>query len=168
MRKKAFSRGPARSRIPGQRSPRKAESHVGATAVPEKRGTPRLSAPFPIVGIGASAGGLEAFRQLLGALPADTGMAYVLVQHLHPKHESILAALLSKATRMTVSEVTGDVRVEPNHIYVIPPSEDIVLVEGVLKLVPRSRTGGSHMPIDSFLRTLAEGQGRQGIGVILS
>jgi two-component system CheB/CheR fusion protein len=124
--------------------------------------------PFPIVGIGASAGGLDAFRRLLAALPADTGMAYVLVQHLDPKHESILAELLSKATRMSVAEVTGDVRVEPNHIYVIPPSQDIVLAQGMLKLVPRSRTGGSHMPIDSFLRTLADGQGSQGIGVILS
>ncbi|HVR70690.1 MAG TPA: chemotaxis protein CheB [Vicinamibacteria bacterium] len=120
------------------------------------------------MGIGASAGGLDAFRQLLAALPADTGMAYVLVQHLHPKHESILAELLSKATRMTVAEVTGDVRVEPNRVYVIPPTEDIVLSEGALKLVPRSRTGGFHMPIDAFLRTLAEGQGSQAIGVILS
>jgi two-component system CheB/CheR fusion protein len=137
--------------------------------VDERRPQPSV-APlrFPIVGIGASAGGLDAFRQLLEALPADTGMAYVLVQHLHPKHGSILAELLSKATRMTVVEVKGDVRVEPNRVYVIPPSRDIVLVEGVLKLVPRSRTDGAHMPIDSFLRTLAEGQGRQGIGVILS
>src|SRR6185436_17979503 len=138
MRKKAFSRGPARSRIPGQRSPRKAESHVGATAVPEKRGTPRLSAPFPIVGIGASAGGLEAFRQLLGALPADSGMAYVLVHHLDPRHESILAGLLSQSTKMPVSEVNGDIRVEPNKVYVIPPFQDIGIAEGMLKLVPRT------------------------------
>ncbi len=124
--------------------------------------------PFPIVGIGASAGGLEAFRQLLGALPTDAGMAYVLVQHLDPRHESILAELLSHATAMAVAEVKGDVVVEPNRVYVIPPSEDIVLAPGMLKLVPRSDTGGSHMPIDSFLRTLAAVQGRQGIGVILS
>ena len=132
--------------------------------------TPRsgASAPFPIVGIGASAGGLDAFRQLLGALPPDVGMAYVLVQHLHPKHDSILAALLSKSTAMNVAEVTEDVRVEPNHVYVIPPSQDIVLVEGTLKLVPRSGNGSAHMPIDSFLRTLADAQGSQGIAVILS
>ena len=128
--------------------------------------TPRH--PFPIVGIGASAGGLEAFRRLLGALPTDTGMAYVLVQHLDPRHESILAELLSHATGMAVAEVKGDVRVEPNRVYVIPPSEDIVLADGMLKLVPRSQTGSSHMPIDSFLRSLAEVQGNQGIGVILS
>ena len=95
-------------------------------------------------------------------------MAYVLVQHLDPRHESILAELLSEATRMAVAEVKGDVRVEPNRVYVIPPSKDIVLADGMLKLVPRSQTGGAHMPIDSFLRTLAEVQGSQGIGVILS
>jgi two-component system CheB/CheR fusion protein len=123
---------------------------------------------FPIVGIGASAGGLEAFRRLLGALPLDSGMAYVLVQHLDPKNDSILAELLSEATQMEVSEVKGDVLVEPNRVYVIPPSKDMVLDEGMLKLVPRSSTGAAHMPIDSFFRTLAEVQGAQAIGVILS
>src|SRR4029077_18210434 len=92
---------------------------------------------FPIVGIGASAGGLDAFRQLLGALTTDTGIAYVLVQHLDPRHDSILAELLSETTRMDVAEVKGDVRVEADRIYVIPPSRDIVLAEGMLRLVPR-------------------------------
>jgi two-component system CheB/CheR fusion protein len=124
--------------------------------------------PFPIVGIGASAGGLEAFRQVLGALPADSGMAYVLVQHLDPRHESILAELLSQSTKMPVSEVKGDILVEPNRVYVIPPSQDIGIVDGILKLVPRSQTGHLHMPIDYFFRTLAEAQGSQGIGVVLS
>jgi two-component system CheB/CheR fusion protein len=111
---------------------------------------------------------LEAFRQLLGALATDTGLAYVVVQHLDPRHESILAELLSEATSMDVSEVKGDVRVEANRIYVIPPSQDIVFADGMLKLVPRRKTGGTHMPIDAFLQSLAEAQGSQSIGVILS
>jgi len=123
---------------------------------------------FPIVGIGASAGGLEAFRRLLGALPKSTGMAYVLVQHLDPNHESILAELLSEVSQMPVAEVKGDVRVKPNQVYVIPPSKGLILVEGMLKLVPRVPSGAVHMPIDSFLKTLAEVQGSQAVGVILS
>ena len=143
-----------------------ATTKPAAPALPQrKNGAPRS---FPIVGIGASAGGLEAFRRLLGALPNDTGMAYVLVQHLDPSHESILAKLLSEATQMEISEVRGDVRVEPNRIYVIPPSKGLILVEGMLKLVPRGPPGSVHMPIDSFLRTLADAQGSQAIGVILS
>ena len=126
------------------------------------------SASFPIVGIGASAGGLDAFRRLLGALPSDTGMAYVLVQHLDPNHESILAELLSEATHMEVAEVKGDVGVVPNQVYVIPPSKGLILVDGVLKLTPRGPSGSAHMPIDSFLKTLAAVQGSQAIGVILS
>jgi two-component system CheB/CheR fusion protein len=133
-----------------------------ATTVPEAR------PPFPIVGIGASAGGLEALRRVLGELATDTGIAYVVVQHLDPRHESILAELLSETTRMDVSEVKGDVRVEADRVYVIPPSQDIVLADGLLKLVPRTKTGGAHMPIDSFLQSLAEAQGSQSIGVILS
>src|SRR6185436_18515159 len=123
---------------------------------------------FAIVGIGASAGGLEAFRLLLAALPTDSGMAYVLVQHLDPHHESILANLLSQATKMPVSEVKGDVVVEPDRVYVIPPSQDIGIEDGTLKLVPRGRGGRPHMPIDYFLRTLAQMKGSQGIGVVLS
>jgi two-component system, chemotaxis family, CheB/CheR fusion protein len=123
---------------------------------------------FPIVGVGASAGGLEAFRRLLGALPGNTGMAYVLVQHLDPHHDSILAELLSEVTQMPVAEVRGDVRVEPNQVYVIPPSKGLVLADGMLKLVPREPHGAAPMPIDSFLDTLADVQGSQAIGVILS
>lgn len=123
---------------------------------------------FPIVGVGASAGGLEAFRQLLAALHVNTGMAYVLVQHLDPRHESILAELLAKETRMPVSEVKEDTAIEPNHVYVTPGQHDVAIEGGLLKLVPRTTTRGQHMPIDAFLRTLAEAQGSKAIGVILS
>jgi two-component system CheB/CheR fusion protein len=172
MRKKAFSRDPARSRArggtPSSRGKAQSLPEAISAAVIEPDAGPRRPAPFPIVGVGASAGGLEAFRQLLGALPADTGMGYVLVQHLDPRHESVLAGLLSQATKMPVSEVKGDVRVEPNRVYVIPPTQDIGIVDGILELVPRSESGRLHMPIDLFLRTLAESQGSQGIGVVLS
>src|SRR5437867_3735359 len=120
MRNEHLSRDPAKSRAKPRtrRRRRKASSmsDVSATATIEQHAAPRGQAPFPIVGIGASAGGLEAFRQLLGALPIDTGMAYVLVQHLDPTHESILADLLSQATKMPVSEVKGDTRVEPDRV----------------------------------------------------
>src|SRR6266852_9997012 len=108
---------------------------------------------FPIVGIGASAGGLEAFTRLLKQLPADTGMGFVLVQHLDPVHESALTKLLSKATSMPVSEVTNNTRVEPNRIYVIPPNTSLVIAKSVLKLIPRE-IGGQHRPIDYFYQSL--------------
>src|SRR5271154_5502993 len=92
---------------------------------------------FPIVGIGASAGGLEAFRQMLGKLPVDTGMGFVLVQHLDPTHASQLTSLLSRATRLPVSEARNRTAVRPNHIYVIPPNKGITVVNRVLKLSPR-------------------------------
>ncbi len=123
---------------------------------------------FPIVGIGASAGGLEAFTRLLKQLPADTGMGFVLVQHLDPVHESALTKLLSKATSMPVSEVTNNTRVEPNRVYVIPPNTSLVIAEGILKLLPRKKTDGQHRPIDYFYQSLAEDQRERAISVILS
>lgn len=121
------------------------------------------------MGVGASAGGLEAFRQLLHNLPADTGMAFVLVQHLDPKHDSILAPLLSRSTPMPVREATHGAKVEPNHVFVIPPGAHLAIADGHLQLLPRTRSDrGAPMPIDQFLRTLAEVHGAQAIGVILS
>ena len=123
---------------------------------------------FPIVGVGASAGGLEAFTQLLKALGSGTEMAYVLVQHLDPSHESALTELLAKATEMPVSQVTDVTPVEPNHVYVIPPNVDMTISQGILRLTSRTETHGHHMPIDRFLRSLAEDQRSNAIGVILS
>lgn len=105
---------------------------------------PGAAAAFPIVGIGASAGGLEAFTELLRHLPLDTGMGFVLVQHLDPVRHSSLTELLAKATRLPVCEVTRHSRVEPNHIYVISPNTNLVIAQGVLKLRPRQKTGGVH------------------------
>lgn len=125
-------------------------------------------ATFPIVGIGASAGGLEAFSELLTALPLDTGMAFVLIQHLEAEHESMLTELLSKVTEMPVTEVRHGTRVEPNHVYVIRANTDLSLAGGVLRTSGRKAAAGRHLPIDHFFSTLAEAQGQLAIGVILS
>jgi two-component system CheB/CheR fusion protein len=123
---------------------------------------------FPIVGIGASAGGLEAFSTLLHRLPLDTGMGFVLVQHLDPEHESALTQLLGRATSLPVHEVTNNLRVEPNHVYVIPPNTNLGITGGVLTLLPRPKTRTPHRSIDFFLEALARDQGDRAIGVILS
>ncbi len=128
------------------------------------------SAAFPIVGVGASAGGLEALQQLLRALPVDTGMAFVVVQHLSPGRKSGLSEILARATKMKVCEVDeacGEPEVEPDHVYVIPPGRDMTIEGGKLRLLPQERTA-LHRGIDQFFRSLAEDFGHQAIGVVLS
>lgn len=122
----------------------------------------------PVVGIGASAGGLEALTQLLRYLPTTTGMAFVLVQHLDPNHESMLAELLASHTAMPVQQAMQDTRVEPNHVYVIPPNAQMSVARGVLQLTPRAEDRRSHLPIDFFLSSLANDQRGRSVGVILS
>jgi two-component system CheB/CheR fusion protein len=139
-----------------------------APAPVDEAGTQAPGSPFPIVGVGASAGGLEAFTQMLGALPVDTGMAFVLVQHLAPKHASLLAEILARTTAMPVTEVQNEPRVKPNRVYVIPPDRNMVISRGVLNLLPREEARGRYRPIDFFFRSLAEEQGQRAIGVILS
>jgi two-component system CheB/CheR fusion protein len=124
--------------------------------------------PTSIVGVGASAGGLEAFEQLLAALPNSTGMAFVLVQHLAPKHESILSELLGRATKMPVIEVKQGMAVKANQVYVIPPNADMTITAGTLHLSPLTPDRARRMPIDLFLRSLAENHQNRAIGVILS
>jgi len=106
------------------------------------------------VGIGASAGGLEAFTQLLKALPANTGMAFILIQHLAPAHSSFLSEALGKTTSMKVVQVENGMRVEPDHVYVIPPNADVALASDELVLVERGPPAQPHLPVDSFLRSL--------------
>ena len=129
---------------------------------------PRSSGSFPIVGIGASAGGLEAFSALLKHLRLDTGMGFVLVQHLDPEHDSALTQLLGRATSLPVHEVTNNLHVEPNHVYVIPPNTNLSISAGVLTLAPRPKTRTPHRSIDFFLDSLARDQRECAIGVILS
>jgi two-component system CheB/CheR fusion protein len=123
---------------------------------------------FLIGAIGASAGGIEATTALVRNLPPDTGMALIVVQHLDPRHHSILAELLAKETKMIVKEVTDGMRVEPNHIYVIPPDATMSIADHVLRLTPREESRAGRMPIDYFMRTLAEAHGSQAIGIVLS
>lgn len=123
---------------------------------------------FPIVGIAASAGGLEAFTQLLNHLPIDTGMAFVLIQHLAPNQKSLLSEILAKATQMPVREVQNGMLVEPNQVYVIPPNRKMMLVKGVLQLTPREKTHGKYMPADAFFASLAAEIGSRAISVVLS
>ena len=129
---------------------------------------PPVSLPFPVVGIGASAGGLEAITQLLQAMPLDTGMAFVVIQHLAPSRASLLSEIIARATKLPVQTVADGMPVHPNHVYVIPPGSSMELADGTLKLSPRIRSDGAHRPIDLFLRSLAAVQGHRAIAVILS
>ena len=123
---------------------------------------------FPIAAIGASAGGLEAFSELLHNLPVDTGIAFVFVQHLDPSHSSILTELLARETTMPVQEVRGEMNLEPNKIYVMPPNRNMEIGGGMFHLTARGEVHGLHLPIDHFFRSLAQDCGKRSIGVILS
>ena len=156
------NRGAAEARKHGTESGLKPVSPVAV-----KGPTAEENGSFPIVGIGASAGGLEAFTELLSHLPDDTGMAFVLIQHLDPKHDSHLTELLAKVSKMPIAEVTGDTRAEANHVYVISPRCNLGISDGVLHTPPRPESG-RNMPIDSFLRTLAGDRRSKAFGVVLS
>ena len=152
-----------------KRPARTPASHVKGRLSAAAKSLEATSRPqFPIVGIGASAGGLEACTALLKALPVNPGMAFVVVQHLDPRHESILHKLLSRTTEMPVVQAEDGMVLEPDHVYVIPPDKDIALRERTLRLMSRRRTGGIHLPINRFFVSLAADQKAAAIGVILS
>ena len=128
----------------------------------------RAENPFPVVGVGASAGGLAALTQLLGALPPRPGLALVVIQHLDPKHQSRLNELLQTHTTMTVVDAGHGVKVAPDHVYVIQPNTSVAIADGVLSVTPRPDDRRPHYPVDHFFRSLAAVQGPAAIGVILS
>ncbi|MGH7436960.1 MAG: chemotaxis protein CheB [Polyangiaceae bacterium] len=128
----------------------------------------RPAATFPVVGIGASAGGLEALEQFLRKVPADSGMAFVVVQHLDPSHKGVMVELLARAANVPVVQIQDRVRVAPNNVYVIPPNSDLSILHGVLHLLTPAAPRGLHLPIDFFFRSLAEDQRGRAIAVILS
>ena len=123
---------------------------------------------LPIVGIGASAGGLESFSELLARVPADTGMAYVFVQHLDPGHASLLVEILSKRVRFPVEQAREGVKILPDRLYVIAPNTTLTLGGGVLHLRSRDPAERPHRPVDAFFHSLAQERGPNAIGIILS
>lgn len=130
--------------------------------------SPVAPVAFPIVGLGASAGGLEALEQFLGNVPANSGMAFVIVQHLDPTSKGFMSELLQRSSGLRVVQVKDRTQVEPNGIYVIPPNKDMSILHGVLHLLAPSTPRGLRLPIDFFFRSLAQDQQEHSVGVILS
>lgn len=157
-RKKKVAAGPATS---------KAAKVKSKKAPLKKHDSKEEKSTFPIVGIGASAGGLEAITELLKFLPVDIGMALVLVQHLAPGRDSMMCELLARETKLEVSEVTDGVQVNPNHLYIIPPNTNLGIIHNTLHLMPRD-SNKQHLPIDYFFQSLATDQGSNAIGIVLS
>src|ERR1700719_3383109 len=134
----------------------------------KRRGSPLVRDRFPVVGLGASAGGLDAFRRLLAALPPGTGMAFILIQHLDPTHVSMMVDLLAGHTPLKVQQAAEGMPLEREHIYLIPPGAYLSIRDGVLRLSEPSERHGARLPFDFFLRSLAEELGERAICVILS
>ena len=151
MNRKTTSTGAAKVR----KTPEKGKKHVAKSG-------------FPIIGMGASAGGLEAFEVFFKQVPADSGMAFILVSHLDPSHSSMLAEILQRITAIPVTEATNQMTVQPNHVYIIPPNREMTIFHEELQLSAPSQLRGLRMPIDTFLRSLAEDEEEKAIAVILS
>lgn len=130
--------------------------------------SPLASAPFPVIGIGASAGGIVAVRLFLGQMPARSGMAFVVILHLSPKHESSADAVLQQVTRMPVHQVSSTTLIEPDHVYVISPRNDLQIIDGYLRVKQAKRPRGAHVAIDLFFRTLADARRDRAVGIVLS
>ncbi|MDP4193282.1 MAG: chemotaxis protein CheB, partial [Bacteroidota bacterium] len=146
------------------------ETSIGVYSPPDTNSNKFPKEEFPIVGIGASAGGLAAFEAFFSAIPDDikSGMAFVLVQHLDPTHKSILSDLVGRYTRMPVYEVKKSMVVHPDCVYVIPPNHDLVIEYGVLQLQEPAEPHGHRLPIDLFFRSLAQSKQEMAIGIVLS
>jgi two-component system CheB/CheR fusion protein len=152
-----------------KKQPKPASSGQEPAKAPAKGATEKEKPlPCPIVGIGASAGGLEALEQFLRHVPEKCGIAFVIVQHLDPTHKGIMPELLQRATGMEVFQVRDRMRVRPECVYVIPPNREMSILHGVLHLFEPTAPRGLRLPIDFFLRSLAEDQKEKSIGVILS
>ncbi len=145
------------------------QKKVRKTKISPGAGTKTAPKPsFPIIGIGASAGGLEAFELFFNNVPADSGMAFILVSHLDPGHASMLAEILRRHSAIPVIEAENQMEVQPDHVYTIPPNREMTIFHGTLQLSVPGQQRGQRMPIDSFFRSLAEEGGERSIAVILS
>ena len=123
---------------------------------------------FPIVGIGSSAGGLEALQKLFGATAPDAGLAFIVAAHLDPTQKSHLSELLSRCTKMPVVQIEKPIKVEPDHVYVIAPDQELTIRKGVVHTNKPTAPRGHRHPVDYFFRSLAEDQGERAIAIILS
>jgi two-component system, chemotaxis family, CheB/CheR fusion protein len=155
-----------RDAVAGHKDGAKVDSDTGSRRTP---GATTESKPgFAVVGIGASAGGLEAFKRLFSALPSEPGMAFVLIQHLDPTHQSLTSELLGRQTAMPVIEATDDLQIEPNHVYVIPPNKYLAISGDKLRLSEPTERRGLRLPVDFFFRSLAQDQQQRAIAILLS
>ena len=166
---KEVGKGKSKAIIPREAKPG-ITKRAGASTKPRRKIAKKdlYTNDFPVVGIGASAGGLEAFEQFFNYMPPDTGMAFVLVSHLDPTHKSILSELIRSYTRMQVREVEDSMLVAPNTIYVIPPDRDMALMHGKLHLMEPSAPRGLRQPIDFFFRSLSQDKQEKAIAIVLS
>lgn len=137
-------------------------------SVKEKYASRTKDNPLIMVGMGASAGGLESFKEFFSAAPDTMNMAFIIVQHLDPTHESLMVQLLKKHTKMQVEEVEDNTLVESNHVYVIPPNKDMAVFNSILYIMEPSHARGFRKPIDFFFKSLAEDQREKAVGIIFS
>jgi two-component system, chemotaxis family, CheB/CheR fusion protein len=169
MKKPPGGKGAVKKSAVGNKTPSKIKSPAIKFSPENKTDRPAEDLRFPVVGIGSSAGGLEALETFFPKMPAKTGMAFILVPHLDPTHTSILPELVQRHTSMKVLQAEDGMTVEPDHVYIIPPNKDMAIFRRTLQLtVPEKTTRGLRMPIDYFLRSLAEDQGEMAVCVIMS
>jgi two-component system, chemotaxis family, CheB/CheR fusion protein len=147
---------------------RPSEPAASSKKHPKRKAAVTVGGSFPVVAIGASAGGLEAYKEFFLPLPSDTGMAFVLIQHLDPSHESLLTGIIATTTSMPVEQVKSGVTIRPNHVYVIPPNALMALSGGVFQLSPRGKTPGQHLAVNFFMHSLARERKTGAIAIVLS
>jgi two-component system CheB/CheR fusion protein len=154
--------------LSGKASPKVQGQQINTPSLEKENGKTLSKNLFPVVGIGASAGGLEAFKKLVSAIPEKSGMAYILVQHLHPDHNSALPEILQRETNIPVQAIKNNVEVAPDNIYIIPSNKMLEATDGILQISPRPSKDHINMPIDIFFSSLAEVHQSHAIGIVLS